>query len=93
MYQFPIGIMLDSLRTDAAAAIQKAAELGAGGLQMYATSGEFAPENMSAQKRRELLDMVKSHGLVFFCPVRRFGARLRQRRTKPRLNRKIQTDS
>ncbi len=65
MYQFPIGIMLDSLRTDAAAAIQKAAELGAGGLQMYATSGEFAPENMSAQKRRELLDMVKSHGLVF----------------------------
>lgn len=48
MYQFPIGIMLDSLRTDAAAAIQKAAELGAGGLQMYATSGEFAPENMSA---------------------------------------------
>lgn len=65
MYQFPIGIMLDSLRTDAAAAIQKAAELGAGGLQMYATSGEFAPENMSAQKRRELLDMVKSHGLIF----------------------------
>lgn len=65
MYQFPIGIMLDSLRTDAAAAIQKAAELGANGLQMYATSGEFAPENMSAQKRRELLDMVKSHGLVF----------------------------
>lgn len=65
MYQFPIGIMLDSLRTDAASAIQKAAELGAGGLQMYATSGEFAPENMSAQKRRELLDMVKSHGLVF----------------------------
>ncbi len=65
MYQFPIGIMLDSLRTDAAAAIKKAAELGAGGLQMYATSGEFAPENMSAQKRRELLDMVKSHGLVF----------------------------
>lgn len=65
MYQFPIGIMLDSLRTDAAAAIKKAAELGANGLQMYATSGEFAPENMSAQKRRELLDMVKSHGLVF----------------------------
>ena len=65
MYQFPIGIMLDSLRTDAAAAIQKAAELGAGGLQMYATSGEFAPENMSAQKRRELLDMVNRTGLYF----------------------------
>lgn len=32
---------------------------------MYATSGEFAPENMNAQKRRELLDIAKSHGLVF----------------------------
>lgn len=65
MYPFPIGIMMDSLRTDAVGAIKKAAELGAGGLQMYATSGEFAPENMNAQKRRELLDIVKSHGLVF----------------------------
>ena len=32
---------------------------------MYATSGEFSPENMSAAKRKELLDMVKSNGLVF----------------------------
>lgn len=65
MYQFSIGIMLDSLRTDAVSAIKKAAELGADGLQMYATAGEFAPENMSMQKRRELLDIVKSNGLVF----------------------------
>ena len=65
MYKFPIGVMLDSFRLDTVEAIKKAAELGAHGLQMYATSGEFAPENMSAQKRRELLDIVKSHGLVF----------------------------
>ncbi|MGN0180208.1 MAG: sugar phosphate isomerase/epimerase family protein [Monoglobaceae bacterium] len=65
MYQLPIGIMLDSLRLDTASAIKKASELGAKGLQMYASSGEFAPENMSKEKRHELLDIVKSHGMVF----------------------------
>ena len=39
--------------------------MGIQGLQMYATKGEHAPENMSREARRELLDMVKSHGLVF----------------------------
>lgn len=65
MYKFPIGVMLDSFRLDAKDAIVKAAQIGAKGLQMYATSGEFAPENMDTAKRKELLDMVKSNGLVF----------------------------
>ena len=65
MFQFPIGVLMDSFRLDTEQAIKKAAEIGAKGLQMYATTGEHAPENMSAAKRRELLDMVKSHGLVF----------------------------
>jgi len=65
MYKFPIGVMLDSFRLPAEDAIKKAAEIGAQGLQMYATSGEFAPENMGSSKRRELLDMVKTNGLVF----------------------------
>ena len=65
MYKFPIGVMLDSFRMDAKDAIKQAATMGAQGLQMYATSGEFSPENMDAAKRKELLDMVKSNGLVF----------------------------
>ena len=65
MYQFPIGVMLDSFKLETHQAIKKAAEIGAKGLQMYATSGEYAPENMNTQKRRELLDIVKSNGLVF----------------------------
>ncbi len=65
MYKFPIGVMLDSFRMDAKDAIKQAAAMGAQGLQMYATSGEFAPENMNAAKKKELLDMVKSNGLVF----------------------------
>ena len=40
MYNFPIGIMLDSLRTDNRTAIETAAKMGAKGLQMYATKGE-----------------------------------------------------
>lgn len=65
MYQFPIGAIIESFRMDTPAAIKKAADMGIQGLQMYATGGEHAPENMSREARRELLDMVKSHGLVF----------------------------
>ena len=65
MYQFPIGVLMDSFRLDTRAAIEKAAQLGVQGVQMYATYGEHAPENMTKQQRRELLDMMKSNGLVF----------------------------
>lgn len=65
MYQFPIGVIIDSFRTDTATAIQKAVEIGANGIQMYATSGEHAPENMNSAARKELLDRLKSNGLCF----------------------------
>ncbi len=65
MYKFPIGVMLDSFCLSTEEAVKKAAEIGASGLQMYATKGEFAPENMNKEKRNELLKLVKSEGLVF----------------------------
>lgn len=65
MYHFPIGVMLDSFRCSTKEAIEQAASIGAEGLQMYATTGEHSPENMSPVKCRELLDMVKSNGLCF----------------------------
>lgn len=65
MVQLPIGVLLDSFRLETEQAVKKAAEIGAKGLQMYATRGQYAPENLTAADRRELLDMVKSHGLVF----------------------------
>lgn len=65
MYQFPIGVMLESFRLPTPEAIKKAAELGAVGIQMYCTKGEHAPENMTPAARREILDMVKSEGLCF----------------------------
>ncbi len=66
MYQFPIGIMVDSLVKDTTNdAIVKAAKLGANGIQMYCTKGENAPENLSAERRKDLLKRVKDNGLVF----------------------------
>ncbi len=65
MYRFPIGVIIDSFRTDTKTAIVKAAELGADGIQMYSTKGANSPENLTPEMRRELLDFVKSHGLRF----------------------------
>ena len=56
MYNFPIGVILESFRLPRSEAIKAAAALGANGIQMYATSGENSPENLSASARRELLD-------------------------------------
>ncbi len=65
MYQFPIGVIIDSFRTDTDTAIKKAAKLGANGIQMYSSNGTNAPENLTPARRRELLDMVKSNGMCF----------------------------
>lgn len=65
MYNFPIGVILESFRTDRSTAIKKAAQMGANGIQMYATRGINAPENLDAAARRELLKEVKDSGLVF----------------------------
>lgn len=65
MYKFPIGVIIDSFRTDTHSAIIEAAKLGADGIQMYSSRGENTPENLTGEKRRELLDFVKSHGLRF----------------------------
>lgn len=65
MYNFPIGAMLESFKLKTPEALKSAVKIGAKGIQMYATKGEHAPENMNANQRKELLDMVKSEGLVF----------------------------
>jgi len=65
MYQFPIGVMVDSFQKEFSEAVKAAADMGASGLQMYCTYGEFAPENMTASKIAEVMDIVKSNGLIF----------------------------
>lgn len=65
MYAFPIGVMVDSFRCEMYEAIRRAAAVGAQGLQMYATQGSYSPEALTPSARRELLDAVKSQGMVF----------------------------
>ena len=43
MYPFPIGVMLDSFRTDVNTALDKAQAVGARGIQVYATRGGDVP--------------------------------------------------
>jgi sugar phosphate isomerase/epimerase len=64
MKQFPIGIIINSFRTDIPTSVKKAAECGAQGIQVYATSGEMSPDVLVGAKRKEFLDLVKSNGLV-----------------------------
>lgn len=65
MYKFPIGILMESLKEDDLTAIKSAQKMGVKGMQMYATRGAHSPEEMNTAKRKELLDMMKSHGLCF----------------------------
>lgn len=64
MGRFPIGVIINSFRTDIPTAVRKAAAVGAQGIQVYATSGEMAPENMNAEKRAAFKALVADNGLV-----------------------------
>lgn len=64
MKRFPIGVIIDSFRTDIPTAVKKAAAVGAQGIQVYATNGEMAPENMNAAKISEFKKLVADNGLV-----------------------------
>ncbi len=64
MYKFPIGVIIDSFRLPIKEAVVKAAEVGANGIQVYSTRGEMAPENLSAQQRKDFAALVKDNGLV-----------------------------
>ena len=85
MYKFPIGVIIDSFRTDTREAILKAAALGADGIQMYGTKGANSPEELNAEKRRELLDFVRSNGLCFSAICGDLGKGFTNRELNPEL--------
>ena len=64
MYNFPIGVILESFRTDRSTAIQKAA-MGANEIQIYATTGENSPEKLNSAAQRAILNEVKDSVMVF----------------------------
>ena len=64
MYKFPIGVIIDSFRVDIKTAVEKAAAVGANGIQVYSTRGEMAPENLVGQKRADFRKLVEDNGRV-----------------------------
>jgi len=64
MGRFPIGVIIDSFRTDIPTAVKKAASVGAQGIQVYATHGEMSPESMNAAKIADFKNLVADNGLV-----------------------------
>ena len=65
MYEFPIGVILESFKLNRSEAIRKAAEIGAKGIQMYATQGANSPDSLSKSDRISLKNEVQESNLVF----------------------------
>lgn len=65
MYDFPIGVILESFKLGRSEAIRKASEIGAKGIQMYATEGQNSPENLTKADRIELRREVETNNLFF----------------------------
>ena len=85
MYKFPIGVIVDSFRAGTRTGIAKAAELGADGIQLYCAYGVNAPENMTRERKRELLDLVKSHGMKFSALCGDLGRGFHNKELNPEL--------
>ena len=68
MYNFPIGVIVESFTGKTEDCIKKAAAIGAQGIQMYMTAfglPENHVDNMTVERQKMLLDMVRSEGMVF----------------------------
>ena len=85
MFDFPIGAMLDSFLLPTPQAIERAAEIGIKGIQMYSTSGENSPENLTDEKIRELMREMKASGLVFSAICGDLGRGFANRELNPSL--------
>ncbi|MBQ6824150.1 MAG: sugar phosphate isomerase/epimerase [Clostridia bacterium] len=85
MYDFSIGVMLESFRLPVPEALKKAREVGASGIQVYCTKGDMAPENLVGEKRREFLRMVQGEGLTISALCGDLGKGFHQPELNPEL--------
>ena len=82
-----IGVMVESFRSSSidsivesnnpmqafTVGVKKAAQIGAQGIQAYATFGALKFDEMNKAKIKEVLDIVKSNGLIFSAICGDFG--------------------
>lgn len=85
MCDFKIGALLDSFKLETKQAIETAASLGIEGVQLYSTTGEHSPENMTKEKRHELMDMLHFNGMVVTALCGDFGMGFGDHSNNPRL--------
>jgi len=83
--KFPIGVLLESFKTDFDAALKKAAILGVEGIQVFATKGEMSPREMTAVKRREFIKKVSDHGIKVSALCGDFGHGFGRKEKNPAL--------
>jgi len=70
-----IGIMAESFRLPFKEAIKLASEMGAKGVQIYVSKGDFTPEQLTPSGRRDLLDFLSSYGMRISALCGDFGGR------------------
>ena len=63
MKKFHLGVMLESFRLPWQEALTVASKMGADGVQIYATHGEFSPEKMTAGLKNDLRAVLKDNNL------------------------------
>lgn len=64
MYNFSIGVILESFHKSIPEALKIVSGMGAKGIQVYSTYGELSPKNLTGSKRKDFLNLVKDHGLA-----------------------------
>lgn len=74
MADFSIGVILDSFRMPPYEAMKRASQIGAQGIQMYVSRGEFTPENLTKEKISEIRHEAEENGLVFSALCGDLGA-------------------
>jgi len=68
-----IGVMVESFRAGLAGGLAAAAEVGADGVQLYATRGETHPDRLNAAGRKELKQRIADAGLELAAVCGDFG--------------------
>lgn len=79
---FKIGTRLEPFKMPDREAIEAAAKIGVDGIQMLCSVGAHTPQNMTSDKKKELLSIMDANGLVFSALCGDYGKGF----THPELN-------
>ena len=73
MFNFPIGVLIDSFKLPLDEALKETVKIGAQGFQLFTAKGDNTPDKMDKSARRELLRKVEDCGLVISALCGDFG--------------------